>query len=212
MKNLFEEFKEYESLWEDTEVPETDDSKVEIDVKDEEEELTIKEQKEKLRQELGLSSSVEEALDNFPYDFEIEYGGYTDTWEEDRWDPNSPSGHYTVTKSKYHEPRTVFVDPKDALEFVYESIVGGDDKYLTPAYLAKEVKRIKAGLLSWNKDRAPEIEEKANRFLSEYNKVRELYDNSYDAEDLLRTFIADNLDTFVYYYEPLFAEHFADEW
>jgi hypothetical protein len=169
----------------------------------------------KIRDELGLSDSLEDALDwckNHGYTVDISYDGYTTDWEEDRWDSNSSYGHYTVSKSRYHEPFEYSVDPEDALDFVWDHIIADDEKYLTPAYLDKAIKDRLAKLPKWQSNRAPEIKADAQKLLSEYNKVNDFYEryDDYDDYDLFLTFIVDRLEYFAGYYEPLFLEYYSD--
>lgn len=119
--------------------------------------------------EFNLSSSVEEALSNFSQDFELEYSGYLDEWDEDRWDPNSDYGHYTVRKSKYYDDYTYSLSPETVFEDVIDYIWGSNlDKY------AKT--------------------ESEKELVAKFEKLQDLCE---DPEDVrLDIFVADHLDWF----------------
>ena len=181
MKKLYEEFKLYENLWEEAEVPEKEADPFE---------------------EFNLSSSVEIALANFPYDFEIEYDGYTDTWDEDRFDPESAHGHYTVSKSRYYDNFTYEISPEDVLEDLTENFI---PKYLAPDFIEKAIKRIKSEFIS--SSHAGKIEAEIRALYADYQKLEELCGE--DCEKL-NIFVADHLDTFFYIFESVFQEEYKD--
>lgn len=209
MKKLFEEFKEYENLWEDAPTEEPKATEPE-EPEEEEDEQEVEEQK--LRDELNLSTEEEVIAwyKQHNYRVEISYPGYTDTWDEDRWDPNSDYGHYTVTKSKSYDDFEYEIDVEEALEFVWDKIIWNEEKYLTPTYLDKVVKKLQRQSLRWEKDRAPQIAADAKEFLSDYQRVRDFCDK-WDDDELLTCFVASRLDSFEYYYEEIFRSHYYDE-
>ncbi len=177
MKKLYEEFKLYENLWEEAEVPETEDPYAEF----------------------NLSSSVEEALANYPYDFEIEYDGYTDNWEEDAWDYDSQS-HTTISRSRRYDDFTYEVSPEEIFEILRDFII---DKYINkPGYIEKALKAYASGFIS--PDLATEGVADLRKVVADYQKFQELWKTDETAGDKLDIYIADHLDAFfVLFYAPI---------
>ena len=202
MKKLHEEFKEYESLWEDISTEEPGVEKAES--------TEMEVEKQKLMDELELETEEEVIAwwKQHNYYVEVEYPAYTDSWEEDAWDPESQYGHYTIPKSEHHDDFVYHVDVEDALDFVWENIIFNDDKYLTSAYLDRAVKKLQKQ--AFFKDRLPQIAEGAQKLLADYEKVKAFYEK-WDDEDILKCFAATHLDSFEYYYAEEFKDYYYDQ-
>ena len=188
MKKLFEEFKEYENLWEDvsTEGPEAKSAADPY-------------------AEFNLSNSVEEALDNFPDDFEIVYDGYTANWEDDAWDYEREE-HTTVSRSRKYDDFTYRVSAKDVWEVLRDSII---DEYIDkPGYLEKAFKYYASEFLSpsWADESIADLK----KVVADYKKLQELQKTDDEAGDKTDIYIADQLDSFFVLFELPLKEYYKD--
>ena len=158
--------------------------------------------------EFNLSPSVDVALNNYPKNyFELEYDGFTDEWEEDRFDPNSWYGHYTVSKSREVDAFSYTLDAVDVLETLEDSIL---PKYFTPETAEKAITRYRARFGNYNKSAAEKGEAAMRKLLADYQKVYALCYENDDDEDMekLSIFVADHLDEFF----DLFYDEFKDDY
>lgn len=157
--------------------------------------------------EFNLSTSVEEALDNYSYDFEIEYAGFTDEWEEPRFDPSSWYGYYTVTKSREYGDYSYSVPIEDILEDLMTEII---PENLNSSYIEKAIKRRIAELeYSAYKDTA---ESEIRKLVADYQKLEALCEKSDDEDyEKLEIFVADHLDEFFVIFYPVFQEKYRDQ-
>lgn len=192
MKNLYEEFKLYENLWEaaekpETEVPATEDPYAEF----------------------NLSSSVEEALAQFGEFEELEYDGFTDSWEEDAWDYDA-SNHTTISRSRSYGDFTYRVPTEDIWETLRDIII---DKYINkPGYIEKALQYYyKRRFGSWSQDRAEPYAQDFKKIVADYHKFQELWNTDDEAGDKLDIYIADNLDKFICLFELPLKEYYK-EW
>ena len=179
MKKLHEEFKLYENLWEEAEAPATNDPYAEF----------------------NLSSSVEEALENYPWDFEIEYDGFTDNWEEDSWDYERHE-YTSIPRSKSYRDFTYEVSPEELWEVLRDLII---DQYIyKPGYIEQAIKHYKSGFGSWAQDSAEAAAEDLRKVVADYQKFQELWKTDETAGDKLDIYIADHLDDFfALFYQPI---------
>lgn len=157
--------------------------------------------------EFNLSNSVEEALDNFPDDFEIEYAGYTAHWEDDAWDYERGE-HTTIPRSRRYDDFTYKVEPYELWETLRDSII---DRYIDkPGYLEKAIKYYKSGFGSWAQDRAEASAEDLKKVAADYQKFQELWKTDEKAGDMLDIYIADHLDEFFCLFELPLKEYYED--
>ncbi len=157
--------------------------------------------------EFNLSASVEAALANYSYDFEIEYDGFTDEREEDQNDPNSRYGHYTVTKSREYDDYSYSVPVEDILEDLMTDIIPDN---LNSNYIERAIKRRIAELrYSAYKDTA---ESEIRKLIADYQKLEALCEKSGDEDyEKLEIFVADHLDDFFVIFYPAFQEKYRDQ-
>ena len=157
--------------------------------------------------EFNLSTSVDTALNKYPKDyFEIEYEGFTDEWEEDRFDPNSWYGHYTVSKSRDVDDFSYTLDPIDVLETLECDIL---PDYTTPESLEKVIKRYRARFGKYNTSAADKGEASMRKLMADYQKIYALCEEGNDDDnEKLSTFVADHLDDFF----DLFYDEFKDKY
>lgn len=185
MKKLHEEFELYENLWEDAEAPATEDPYAEF----------------------KLSDSVEVALENYPWDFELEYSGFTDNWEEDSWDYERHE-YTSIPRSKRYDDYTYSVSPKDLWETLRDIII---DQYISkPGYIEKAIKYYKSSFVSWNQDRAEESAEDLRKIAADYQKFQELWKTDETAGDKLDIYIADHLDEFFCLFELPLKDYYEE--
>lgn len=185
MKKLYEEFKLYENLWEEAEAPATEDPYAEF----------------------NLSSSVEEALANYPWDFEFDYTGYTVNWEEDSWDYERGE-HTTIPRSRRYDDFTYEVAPEDLFETLRDIII---DEYIDkPGYIEKAIKHYKSGFGSWAQDRAEESAADLRKIVADYNKFQELWKTDETAGEKLDIYIADHLDEFSVLFDLPLKEYYEE--
>lgn len=185
MKKLYEEFKEYENLWEEAEAPATEDPYAEF----------------------NLSSSVEEALANYPWDFEIDYDGYTVNWEEDSWDYTNHN-HTTIPRSRRYNAFTYSVSPKELWETLRDFLI---DEYIDkPGYIEKAIKHYTSSFGSWSQDRAEESAAGLRKVVADYQKFQKIWETDETAGDKLDIYIADHLDDFFVLFELPLMEYYEE--
>lgn len=188
MKRLFEEFKKYENLWEAVEeAPESKEDEID--------------------REFELSASVEIALNNYPYNFELKYDGFRDDWEEDSWDPESLYGHTTISRTTLYDDYTYEVSPEDVLDSLLENILPKDK--LTPAKIEKAINKLtRQYRFSSYKT---QVVNKARKIIADYQKLEALCEQKEGLEEKLEIYVADQLeDFFLVFYNDL-KELYADE-
>lgn len=156
--------------------------------------------------EFNLSASVDTALNGYPKNyFEIEYEGFTDEWEEDRFDPNSWYGHYTVSKSRDVDDFSYTLDPGDVLETLEWDIL---PDYTTPESIEKVIKRYRARFGKYNISAADKGEASMRKLMTDYQKIYTLCNEEDDDMEKLSIFVADRLDDFF----DLFYDEFKDKY
>ena len=159
--------------------------------------------------EFNLSPSVDAALNKYPKNyFELEYDGFTDEWEEDRFDPNSWYGHYTVSKSREVDDYSYTLDAVEVLETLENDIL---PEYSTPEAVEKAISRYRARFGKYNKSAADKGEVAMRKLMADYQKIYTLCDEDSDGDmEKLSTFVADNLDDFFDLFYDEFKEQYED--
>ena len=158
--------------------------------------------------EFNLSSSVEEALANFPDDyFEIRYDRYTVNWEEDSWDYVNHN-HTTIPRSRRFDAFTYEVSPDELFETLRDFII---DSYIDkPGYIEKAIQHYKSGFGSWAQDRAEESVADLRKVVADYQKFQELWKTDETAGEKLDIYIADHLDDFFVLFELPLKDFYED--
>ena len=157
--------------------------------------------------DFNLSPSVDAALNKYPKNyFELEYDGFTDEWEEDRFDPKSWYGHYTVSKSREVDDYSYTLDAVDVLETLENDIL---PEYSTSELIEKAITRYRARFGKYNNSAADKGEAAMRKLMTDYQKIYALCDIDSDADmEKLSTFVADRLEDFF----DLFYDEFQDKY
>lgn len=157
--------------------------------------------------EFNLSPSVEVALENYPYDFEIDYDGYTVNWEEDAWD-HTNQNHTTIPRSRRYDAFTYDVSPEELWETLRDIVI---DEYIAkPGYIEKAIKHYKSGFGSWAQDRAEESAAGLRKIVADYNKFQKLWETDETAGEKLDIYIADHLDEFAVLFDLPLKEYYEE--
>ncbi len=130
---------------------------------------------------------VEITLNNTE-DFELEYGGFTDDWYEDRWDPNSSYGHYQDTGTTRHGDFTYAVEASDMYEYIGSELLS----------------------IEKNHNKSP--------YVKEYFRLSDIWDatpintvEADEAEEAMNLYLAQNLDEFFKIYEKEIHDHYMED-
>ena len=196
MRKLYEEFKLYENLWEDVEEPQEGEKEKTVTSEDP-------------YAEFNLSASEEEALAAYTEPFEIEYDGFNIEWDEDRWDPNSAYGHYSVSKSSSINDFTYEVDPED----MYDTLVSMVHKHVVKTNNIEKVLNIyKKSVGFWSEASAESSVAAYRDMLFDYQKLVKICAEDPDegAEEKQYIFIADRLDEFFVLFYPFIQKYYKD--
>jgi hypothetical protein len=187
MKKLFEEFKTYESLWEDVEeVPEDKGDSID--------------------KEFELSASWEIAMDTCPESFELEYDGYIEDWEQDAWDYEA-SRYTTVSRATEYDDYTYEVYTEELLRVLMRDILVKQN--LTPAKIAEVVKKIESQY-RYSAYKAQAVN-KAKKLISDYQKLEALYEKDNSLEEKLEIFVIDHLEDFFFIFNEDIKEYYEDD-
>jgi hypothetical protein len=132
---------------------------------------------------------VSEVLENTP-DYELEYEGFDTEWSEDKWNPNSWYGHYTVDGTSHFRDFAYGVDSVSLFEYLVDLLQNKAKEPSTSGIMAEYKKLMQA----WY---AAEGEEEAI------------------ACEAMELYVAQHLHELADLYEKDIAEHykeFAYEW
>ena len=154
----------------------------------------------------SLSDSVEDALEQYPDDFELEYEGFVDDWEEDRFDPDSRYGHYTVSKSTAYDDHSYSVSAYEIFETLADSIIPRNMKL---SWFAKNRIQKKEHELRYSSSKEAVIS-KLKKLVEDYYKLEALCTELDDPEKL-DIFIADNLETFFELFYDELEDYYMEE-
>ena len=197
MKNLFEEFKIYENLWESEAATEEKAEATEVNP-------TV----EELIKKYKLPASTEAALAKYREPFSIDYDEMIDEWEEDAWDYRA-GNHTTITRSNHLDAFTYKVDADEVFDkLIYEFL----EEYPVLNQLEDTIKRLKKEYRY--SDYASRMEPVLTKLVNEYielAKFDETADIDYDLEELSYIYVADNLEDFFELYYDVFQEDFKEE-
>lgn len=116
---LYEEFRDYEKLWDD-----------------------VTEEDKKLSEDLDPADKVLMETD----DFELEYEGFEAEWEKDHFDPGSWHGHYQTRGTQYYPSYTYDVDAISMFETIRDYML---PEYSSKYSNIKEVKEYNRLLKIW---------------------------------------------------------------
>lgn len=186
MKRLFEEFKNYENLWEAVEeVPAT--------------------KGEELDKEFELSASWERAWDTCPSTFELEYDGFIEDWAQDSWDPESPYGYTTISRTTEYDDYTYEITDEQLLDSLKYIL---DKKRLTPAKIDKVIKELTR---PYKFSSYTEVIEKAKKLIADYQKLAAICEQDESLSEKPEIFIIDHMEDFFFVFNEDIKEYFEGD-
>jgi hypothetical protein len=185
---LYEEFKEYENLWEDAEyrseyarLMATPEGRAELNKMPLEKRLELrKADKDVDPVEIALKKKAK---------VELEYDGFEDEWSEFHNDPMSDYGFYETAHASSCDDFTFEVEPGDMLEFLLEFITECVDNGTAPN----------------------------NELINTYKELDKAYAETteYVAEkqalEALSLFVVENLEAFVEMFYDRIKEHYEEQ-
>lgn len=182
---LYEEFKEYETLWEEKEfkseyarLMSTPEGRAQFDA------MSPKDKVELYRLDRA-ADPVNKILDSYK-DFEFEYKGFEYEWFKDKFDPFRWHGHYQETGIDEHPDFTYTVDATTIFDHLGLVLNDPDVEHKEAKEVAEYLR-----LLQIYKDTTGEDEEAA--------------------EEALSLYLATNLETFVEIFYDELLKYFEDD-
>lgn len=213
---LHEEFKEYETLWEDAELVDNTDEYTKL--------CSTYEGREQLRSmssEEKLALYKPESFDTLQNilikaireegDIPLEYDGFSREYSQDHFDPGSYYGHYQTSSLVDYDNFTYKVDPDEMFDVLHDEIL---PKYLDKVLLDSTVEKERDISATFRHNDLKKDKHILIKYKELAQEAEKTSGNSAADEEAVFTecfFLADHLDTFIYHFNDQLLKYYEDE-